>query len=223
MASPARFNFDLDFDSPPSPPVAVVKQAAPKEPEVPSVDLVTHLLQLNETDQRARAEGFEQGRASAEAQAAQRLADEAARLTHACRALLDRADADRLAVEREAVDLAVAVARKLAGKLVEREPLAEIRALIADSLAPLRKAPHLVLRIAVEDADAIRPHVDKLVRENGFEGRMVILGEDDMPRGDCRVEWADGGIVRDSARVSADIDAAVARYMDARERAVSAR
>ncbi len=222
MASPARFNFDLDFDTPPPPPVVAVRQAAPKEPEVPSVDLVTHLLQLNETDQKARAEGFEQGRASAEAQAAQRLADEASRLTMACRVLLERADADRLAVEREAVELAVAVARKLAGKLIEREPLGEIRALIAESLAPLRKAPHLVLRIAAEDADAIRPHVDKLVRENGFEGRMVILGEDDMPRGDCRVEWADGGIVRDSARVAADIEAAVGRYMDARERTVSA-
>lgn len=221
MASPARFNFDLDFDAPP-PPVAVVKQVAPKEPEVPSVDLVTHLLQLNDTDQKARAEGFEQGRASAEAQAAQRLADEAARLTNTCRTLIERADSDRLAVEREAIDLAVAVARKLAGRLVEREPLGEIRALIADCLAPLRKAPHLVLRIAAEDADAIRPHVDKLVRENGFEGRMVILGEDDMPRGDCRVEWADGGIVRDSARVAADIEAAVARYIEARERAVSA-
>jgi flagellar assembly protein FliH len=215
MASPARFNFDFDFDPLP-PPVAPKPQ--PKEPEVPSVDLVTHLLQLNETDQRARAEGFEQGRASAEAQAAQRLVDEAARLTSACRALFDRLDADRLAVEREAIELAVTVARKLAGRLIEREPLAEIRALVADSLVPLRKAPHLVLRITAEDADAIRPHVDKLVRETGFEGRMVILGEDDMARGDCRVEWADGGIVRDSARVATDIEMAVSRYMDARHR-----
>lgn len=221
MASPARFNFDLDFEAPPPPPVAAAKPAPKKEPEIPTIDLVTHLLQLNEADQKARAEGFEQGRASAEAQAAQRLADEAARLTNTCRSLIERVDADRLAVEREAVELAVAVAKKLAGRLIEREPLGEIRALIADSLAPLRKAPHLVLRIAAEDADAIRPHVDKLVRENGFEGRMVILGEDDMRRGDCRVEWADGGIVRDSARVAADIDAAIARYMDARERAVA--
>lgn len=218
MASPARFNFDLDFEAPPPP---VVARPQPKEPEVPRIDLVTHLVQLSEADQKARAEGFEQGRASAEAQAAERLVQEAARLTAACRKLFDKIDADRLEVEKEAVELAVAVARKLAGHLLDREPLSGVRALMAESLAPLRKAPHLVLRIAAADADEIRPHVDKMVRESGFEGRMVILGEEDMPRGDCRIEWADGGIVRDRARVAADIDAAVAAYIAAREREVA--
>jgi len=217
MVSPARFNFDLDFQAAPAPP----PRQKPREPEVPTVDLVTHLVQLGEADSKARAEGLAAGRASAEARAAERLADEAGRIAKACQALIKTVDAERLAVEREAVDLALAIAAKLAGRLIEREPLAEVRALLAECLGPLRKAPHLVLRINAEDCDAIRPHVDKLVRETGFEGRMVILGEDDMVRGDCRIEWADGGIVRDSSRLTAEIEASIGRYIAAREAVVA--
>ena len=40
-------------------------------------------------------------------------------------------------------------------------------------------------------------------RERGFEGRIVVLGEPDMNAHDVRIEWADGGIVRDQARIEA--------------------
>jgi len=214
MASPARFNFDLDLNSAPPP---VQQRQKPKEAEVPGVDLITHLVQLGEADQKGRAEGFEAGRVSAEARAAERLADEAARLAHACQLMIATLDADRLAVEKQAVDLALSIASRLAERLIEREPIDEVRKLLAECLGPLRKAPHLVLRINVDDADAIRPHVDRLVKENGFEGRMVILGEEDMARGDCRIEWADGGIVRDRASVVAGIEALIAQYIAGRE------
>jgi len=213
MASPARFNFDLDFQAAPPPQQ---QRTSPKEPEVPTIDLISHLVQLGEADAKARAEGMAAGRASGEAQAAERLANEAARLANTCRTLIDRLDADRLAVEREAIDLSMAIARKLAGRLLEREPLAEIRALMAECLGPLRRAPHLVLRINAADADAIRPHVERLGRETGFEGRMVILGEEELARGDCRIEWADGGIVRDSAQILRHIETAIERYIEAR-------
>ena len=219
MAVKARFNFDMDFDTPP--PAREQRSAAaqppvPTEPEVPKVDLVTHLIQLGEADATGRAEGFEAGRRSEEALAAQRLADEAARLVQACHSLTAAREADRFVVEKEATKLAVVVARKLAARLVATEPLTEIRSLMADCLGPLRKAPHLVLRLAAEDAEKIRPEVERLARETGFDGRLVILGDPDTQRGDCRIEWADGGIVREAGALAASIDAALDRYFDAR-------
>ncbi len=220
MASKARYTFDLDFQAPPPPAEVKAPAETPAEPEIPKIDLVKHLVEMGEAETRGRAQGFEAGRASAEARAAERLAEEAARLTNACRAMIATLDADRLAVEKEAIDLALSVARKLAGRLIDAEPLGEIRALMAECLGPLRKAPHLVLRIAAVDADEIRPHVDRMTRETGFEGRLVILGEPDMARGDCRIEWADGGIVRDSLAIEQDVDAAIGRYLEARQAAV---
>ncbi len=43
----------------------------------------------------------------------------------------------------------------------------------------------------------------------GFEGRLVILAEPEIALGDCRVEWADGGVIRDRAAIEAAIDDAV--------------
>lgn len=217
MAAPARFLFDLDFSRPEPPP-------APAEPTRPRIDLDQHLAEMVALEERVRAEAFEEGRqdgfiagrADAEARAAERLADEAAALADAARALLGSLDADRLAIERSAVELALTAARRLAATLIEREPLAEIRALLADCLGPLRKAPHLVVRLAATDADALKPHVDRIARETGFEGRIVILGEDEVRRGDCRIEWADGGILRDSGHLDAEIDAAIDRWFQAR-------
>ncbi len=217
MAAPARFLFDLDFSRPEPAP-------APAEPPRPRIDLDQHLADMVALEERVRAEAYEEGRqdgfvaghADAEARAAERLADEAAALAGAARALLGSLDAERLAIERAAADLALATARRLAARLVEREPLAEIRALLAECLGPLRKAPHLVVRLAAVDADALKPHVDRIARETGFEGRIVILGEDEIIRGDCRIEWADGGILRDTARLDAEIDAAVDRWFEAR-------
>ena len=50
-----------------------------------------------------------------------------------------------------------------------------------------------------------RQLVKRLARERGFEGRLVVLGEPDLAPGDARMEWADGGVVRDRARIEAAV------------------
>ena len=54
----------------------------------------------------------------------------------------------------------------------------------------------------VEEAEAL---VKRLARERGYEGRLVVLGDPDMAAGDARIEWADGGIVRERARIEASV------------------
>ena len=48
-----------------------------------------------------------------------------------------------------------------------------------------------------------------MARERGFEGRIIVLGDDGMSPGDVRIEWADGGVVRDAGAV----DEAVQRVL----------
>ena len=44
----------------------------------------------------------------------------------------------------------------------------------------------------------------------------MVLAEPSLAPGDCRIEWADGGVARDRAATLATIDDAVARYVAAR-------
>ena len=45
---------------------------------------------------------------------------------------------------------------------------------------------------------AAREKLEDITRAHGYEGRLVVLGEPSVAVGDCRIEWADGGIDRDA-------------------------
>ena len=50
-----------------------------------------------------------------------------------------------------------------------------------------------------------------LSAQSGYEGKIVLIAEEALLPGDARVEWADGGAERDSARLWRQIDEIVAR------------
>ncbi|KQP96455.1 FliH/SctL family protein [Methylobacterium sp. Leaf117] len=191
-----RFLFDTDFRPRPDNP-ATVKEAAA----------------LAETIARAEAEGYarglREGQAMAEQQIQARLSDAITRLGLAAAGLIGQSDARDLSREDEAMDFAVALARKIAGEALDAQPLAAIGDAARAALQHLRGVPHLVVRVhesLVDDSEAL---VKRLARERGFEGRLVVLGEPDLALGDARMEWADGGVVRDRARIEAAVLSAI--------------
>lgn len=160
---------------------------------------------LQEALADAERRGFDIGRAEGRAQAMAEndaaLAATVARLADAATAMLARADEDREAFEREAIAFAMALGQKLAGDALARFPMDAIAQVARSSFEHLRGVPHLVVRVneeLVEKTDAL---MKKIARERGFEGRLVIMGEPEIAKGDVRLEWADGGIVRDGATI----------------------
>ena len=116
-------------------------------------------------------------------------------------------------LEAEAVEVAVAIARKLAPALIAREPLAEIEALVVDVLAHVRSAPHVVVRVAEDLIEPAGARLKEIAEQRGFANRLVLLPEPDLKPDEVRVEWADGGVERDRSAVEARIDEAVANYL----------
>jgi flagellar assembly protein FliH len=125
-------------------------------------------------------------------------------------------------METEAVDVAVAVARKLCSALISGEPLGEITGLVRDCFSHLVSTPHLVVRINDQLYEAARERIERLAKQSGFEGRLVILAEPEIETGDCRIEWADGGVVLERAAIEAKISELVGRYMASRDPAGTA-
>ncbi len=108
------------------------------------------------------------------------------------------------------------MARKLAPTLIAREPFAEIAALASDCFRHLVTAPHIAVRVNDALYAAAKEKLGDIVRARSFEGRLVVLAEPDIAPGDCRIEWADGGINRDSVAADAAISEAVIAYVSAR-------
>jgi len=211
MTNPSKFLFNRDFSAPEEP-----KVVAPVEPEIPMMPVSDHERLLAE----ARAQAFEDGKA----QAAQDhlnaqeklLTEEVGRLVGAVGTVLSQMEEQQVAQEKDAVGLAFLIARRLCAHLIARQPLAETIALVTQCLGPLRRAPHLVIRVAEKDVERLKKRVDPIVHEKGFEGRLVILGEPAIVRGDCHIEWADGGILRDRKALERQIDASIRAYLQAR-------
>ncbi len=103
-------------------------------------------------------------------------------------------------LEREAIDVAHAIARQLAPAMTSRQPLGEIEAIVLDVLSHVRAAPHVAVRVSPEMAESAGARLRKVADERGFASRLVILPDPAIENGNCLVEWADGGIVRDVAR-----------------------
>jgi flagellar assembly protein FliH len=128
-------------------------------------------------------------------------------------ASLDDANAANL---RQSVELAASIGRKLAVHLLARYPAAELDALIAECMASLEHVPHLVIRCNPEIADGVRDIATGHMSSSGFAGRLVVLGDPDIRLGDGRLEWVEGGLVRDINAISRQIDTKISAYLAAR-------
>ena len=202
MTARAKFLFDADFGR--------VKEAPPQiTPEAHQAAVAA-----------AELRGYERGVASAEAQARseaeRRTAAAYERIAGALAGLAVEMRAIEGRLEAEAVEVAIAVAGRLASALVAREPLAEIAALATECFGAVVAAPHVVVRVNNELYPATRERLDQIAHARGFEGRLVVLGETDIALGDCRIEWADGGVIRERCAIEAAINDLVARYIAAR-------
>jgi flagellar assembly protein FliH len=181
-----------------------------------SMTLTEHALKLAEAEAAARRSGYEEAQADSLAEAERRVAGALERIAVGLTAASDALHAIETRLECEAVEVAIAVAKKLAPALMAREPFAEIAALASDCFRHLVTAPHIAVRVNDALYAAAREKLDDIVRACNFEGRLVLLAEPDIAAGDCRIEWADGGINRDSAAADAAISEAVAGYISAR-------
>lgn len=205
MAQPARFTFDLDLGK--------RVGAAPPKPMVPE-DLVAQLVA--QAREEAYAEGLAQGERNATSMAAQTLAAAAGTLaTHTAEMAVALDDATHQA-QREAIELAASIGRKLALHLLARYPTTELDALIGECMQSLGGVPHLVVRCHPSIADGIRDIATAHMQTSGFSGRLIVMGDPDQRLGDGKLEWVDGGLVRDIGAVSKDIDRKISAYLAAK-------
>ncbi|TPQ40001.1 flagellar assembly protein H, partial [Bradyrhizobium guangdongense] len=159
--------------------------------------------------------GVETGQREAKAESDRRVALAMEEIRISVQGIASRFASVEMRMETEAVDVAIAVARKLCSELVAREPLAEIVALVKDCFSHLVATPHLVVRINDVLYDSARETIERLAKQSGFEGRLVILAEPEIATGDCRIEWADGGVVLERGAIEAKIGELVGRYIAA--------
>ena len=196
----AKFLFDEDFTA----------------QEKPTITLVEHERRRVDAESVAYRDGFAAGHAKATNEATQHIAttlqvaaESLARIEHTLKAVEAR-------LEIEAVEVAVAVASKLAPELIAREPMTEVTALVTDCFRHLVSAPHVLVQVNADIYEATKDKIDEIAAARGFESRVLVQSDAQLAPGDCRIEWAEGGVNRDEAATKTAIDDLVGRYVAAR-------
>lgn len=209
MAQIRRFLFDTDFRNPAAgkPPQATgpspQEDAAATQEARLRAEAAAREAAREAAEAEAFARGLKEGRAQAEAQVQARLADALNRVAATASGMIAAADARDAEREAQALDFAVALGRKIAGAALDSHPVAAIAEAAGRALQHLRGVPHLAIRVHDALVEETERQVARLARERGYEGRLIVLGDPGMAPGDARIEWADGGVVRERAAIEA--------------------
>jgi flagellar assembly protein FliH len=205
MKSTAKYLFDEDFAS----------------GEKPTITMVEHERRRADAESQAYRTGFAAGHEQAQKEATQRIAETLAVISDGLARLDGALTSIETRLETEAVEVAVAVAAKLAPALIAREPFVEISALATECFHHLVSTPHVTVRVGSATYEMAKEKIEEIARARGFEGRLVIIADETLAPGDCRIEWADGGVTRDQTATASAIDEMVSRYISARNAPVA--
>lgn len=200
MTKPAKFLFDNDFAG----------------GGKPTITLVEHERRRADAESQAHRNGFAAGQAQAQSEINQHIANALSVIADGLDRLHRALDGIEARLETEAVDVAVAVASKLAPELIAQEPFAEMSALATDCFRQLVNTPHIVVRVSTDIHDLAQQKLEDIARARGFDGRLMVVADAAIAVGDCRIEWAEGGINRDRETTLATINDAVSRYTEGR-------
>ncbi len=200
MKATAKYLFDEDFAA----------------SEKPTITLVEHERRRADAESIAHRNGFAAGHAQAQEEATRHIATTLDVVAGGLGRIENALKAIEARLEIEAVEVAVAVASKLAPELIAREPMAEVTALATDCFRHLVSAPHVAVYVGADIHEAAKDKLMEIAQARGFEGRLVVHADAQLAPGDCRMEWTEGGVNRDETATRAAIDELVSRYVTAR-------
>src|SRR6185312_5535635 len=162
MKAAAKYLFDEDFAT----------------GEKPTITMVEHERRRADAESQAYRKGFTAGEEQAQQEAAQRIAAALSVIADGLGRLDSALSTIETRLETEAVEVAVAVAAKLAPALLAREPLTEISALATDCFHHLVAAPLVTVRIAADIHATAKEQIEEITRTSGFDGRLAIVSDD---------------------------------------------
>lgn len=200
MAEPLKFTFDTAFGT-----------RSENEPVNESLPVITQA----DVD-AARTQGFIQGREDGLAEASAQFNSESKATfdkigNGLAKLMAGQAKTATDAIE-QAENYALLIAQKIAKAALMQHPTLQVKALIDDCLSHINLMPHLVVRVNESMSQMIQTELQPIIAEKGFEGKLIIMGEENIALGDCAIEWADGGVAHNTQEIVKTISNKLVEY-----------
>lgn len=203
MTQPAKFDFGTVFDNHAEQPFGMTQEKERTWTEA----------EVEQEKALAFAEGSKTGHAEALGTIENKLSQELGQLIVRAGEITTNLATIETRLVAEARLLALTVGRAVASELLAQSHCEEIETIVSDALALLTHQPHVVVRVHENLLEDLKTRLETIAEQRGFAGKLILLGEPDLDRSDCRIEWAEGGIARDVTALQAEIDSIVARHL----------
>ena len=115
--------------------------------------------------------------------------------------------------ERNTVELANVIVRKLFPTLVVEHGLPEIMAVVRNTLDQFREEPSVTIRVHTDYEESLTKTTEEMAERGIFKGVVHIIGDPEVSPGDCRIEWDGGGAERNMDRLFEEIDVIVEKTL----------
>lgn len=211
MTAVKKFLFDRDFDAPVEPVEAssASEPAAVTEPPVPTFSEEDVLA----AQQRGYAEGRDDGVREAAEATERDIADALAGMPDKLQALFQLQEDANRSIAQETLAVATAIAKKAFPDLNARNALGEIERMVRDVLESVIDEPRVQIFVAPALRDPLSERLATIAERVGYDGRIGVAADKAMKRGDCRVEWNNGGAQRNLETLWTQIDEIVERNL----------
>ncbi|MER2519590.1 MAG: FliH/SctL family protein [Bdellovibrionales bacterium] len=112
--------------------------------------------------------------------------------------------------ENDTLRLALAAVRKILPDFTSKHGIGEIEAVLSRTLAEMIHEPRIVVRVHESQFDEVNARIHDITAQKAYAGKIIVLADADVRPNDCKVEWADGGIERNTESTMKDIESILA-------------
>ena len=213
--------FETSFDADPSAEELLKEmEEASEEQEEQSVEEEIIVPTFSEEEvNAAREQGFSAGREEGLKNAEESIGKRTMELigifdTHIARLFKDQEVANEETV-RTAISVAYSITKKLFPRQEKEQGLPEIEAMVADVMGRIIDKPSLTIRVNSELAEPLRTAMGGMPESGAYDGKINLIADGEMPVGDVRINWSNGGMERNSSQLWQEINAVIEQNINA--------
>ena len=197
-----RFLFDVSFDEEELALAEAEVAANLADREAELADPEEYIPTFTEDQLKAaRDDGYQAGRRAGGQEAGDaietKLNDALSMIGTQLDELFKRQAVDTANTFTDAVNIAVAIARKCFPHLNDTHGFPEIERMVREVLTEVLEEPRIIIHIGPTLKDTLEARVKTIANASNFGGQIIILEAEDMASGDCRISWSSGTAERD--------------------------
>ncbi len=174
MANIRKYAFDTEFT-----PDGGILSTAPKKFEADEVEAERKI---------AYKQGADDALAAAERQTAAALQALADKMT----TIITKLEGESRAMRDEAARVALAASRKIAGAALDAYGEERAISAIEAVMDSLRHNPRLIVKLAPEACDTLKPRIEAMADQHGYGGAILVRAQPGMRAGEVSIDWSDG-------------------------------